>query len=179
MAKQLVDPDKIILFSIRILKAHFEVNEEVLDQPKETLKFDLGLKSETAFNLEEKNLRFRVYISIEGADKDDKPNGIRGEYDIEFHYHIENLDEFVIKGDKSEEIFFRDDLGGTIAGISYSTARGIILDRTQATDLNGIILPVINPYNLLEEDITYKKPIVKKSRPKKVGRQRKKELLSK
>lgn len=41
-------------------------------------------------------------------------------------------------------------LGTTLMGIVYSTARGIILERTQGTFFNGVILPVINPNKLIK-----------------------------
>ena len=40
-------------------------------------------------------------------------------------------------------------IGATLAGIAYSTTRGIILDCTQSTDFKGVLLPVINPQQLL------------------------------
>ena len=78
--------------------------------------------------------------------------GIEGEYHIEFEYHVENLDDFVTGGESNESKVVENILGATIAGISYSTARGIILNRTQATNFNGVLLPVINPADLLKED---------------------------
>lgn len=41
-------------------------------------------------------------------------------------------------------------LAASLVGLAYSTARGIILERTSGTILNGIIIPVIDPMKLLK-----------------------------
>lgn len=35
--------------------------------------------------------------------------------------------------------------------IIYSTSRGLIYEKVQGTDLNGLILPVINPHVLIRD----------------------------
>jgi hypothetical protein len=37
-------------------------------------------------------------------------------------------------------------------GIAFSTARGIVFDRTQGTFFGGVILPVIDPKKLIVEE---------------------------
>lgn len=66
---------------------------------------------------------------------------------------VENLDEFMGENEAETEGFVvSDELGATIAGISYATARGIILDRTHATYFNRVIFPVLNPRDLLANE---------------------------
>jgi hypothetical protein len=161
MAEGKVIADKIHLIAVKVLKSRFEVHNPN-DDHNEIFNLSTGLKSETAFNFEDKFIRFRLYILIQGLDNDEKKVGIEGEYCIEFEYRVDNLNDFVIDGDSKEEDTAVDSkekvqavdgkLGATIAGISYSTARGIILHRTQATEFNGVLLPVISPGDLLEED---------------------------
>lgn len=123
-----------------------------MNEPKEIHGFNLGTKSQSGFSLKEKLLRFRVYIRLIGYDKERKNIGIEGEYVIEFLYKIENLDDFITHTDKEGEFSVGVDLGATIAGISYSTSRGIVLDRTQGTYFNGVLLPILDPKDLLEID---------------------------
>jgi hypothetical protein len=40
-------------------------------------------------------------------------------------------------------------LGGALCGIAYSTAWGIVLERTASTLFGGVVLPVIDPNILL------------------------------
>ena len=149
--KALVKPDLIHLINIRILKAHFEVSPDRLDESFGDAELDMGVKSESAFNIDEKSMRFRLFIKIKGSDESSN-QVLSGDYHIEYHYRIENMKEFVDSGNEGEEYSINPILGATIAGISYSTARGILLDRTMATDFNGILLPVVDPNQLILED---------------------------
>jgi len=150
MSKPQVIPEQIHMVGLRIIKSHFEVDIANDEGEIEVAHYSIGMKSETAFNHDEDEVRFRLFLKIQGFDATPKELGIKGEYLIDFYYRVDNLKDFVTwEGDKfSVEAL----LGGTLAGISYSTSRGIILGRTQATDFNGVILPVINPHKLLEED---------------------------
>lgn len=145
-----VDPEKIHLVGIRVLKAHYEVESAIQDAEIEISDYQIGLKSETGFNYEINQMRFLLYIKMVGIDSKGEPVGVKGEYWLEYLYKIDNLNDFVEEDGDTKLVSAI--LGATIAGISYSTARGIILDRTQATDFNGVLLPIINPYKLLEED---------------------------
>jgi hypothetical protein len=147
-----VEPEKINLQGIRILKAHYEEDDECALNPQDVIGFSVGLKSEGGFNLDENYHRFRLFVKIVGQDEELNNLGLSAEYHIEFDYVIDNMMDFVDLDEKTSEFSVSKMLGATIAGISYSTARGIILDRTQATDLNGVILPVINPHSLLDLD---------------------------
>lgn len=148
-----VDPLKIYLLSVKILKAHFEVGEELMDQSVEIGDYNVDLGSNIGFNLEDKLVRFRLNIFLSAKDKEGLDIDIKGRYCIDFTFHIENLQEFIHANEEEESFSVDDSLAATIAGISYSTSRGIILDRTQATDFNGVLLPVIDPYSLLEQEV--------------------------
>ena len=150
MSKPQVKAELIHLSGFRILKSYFETDFNNEDNPQVS-HFGLGVKSESGFNFEDNAVRFRLFIKIKGFDEEDNEVGVRGEYHLEYYFIIENLNEFVTF--KNSEDYIVDTLiGGTLAGIAYSTSRGIILDRTQSTDFKGVILPVINPQDLLTED---------------------------
>lgn len=152
MNKLKVIPEKIHLAGIRILKSHFEVDPSAVDSPEIIEKIKTGLKSESGFNLEDNYQSFRLFVKIQGYNKKEEKISVRGEYHIDFHFFIDNLKDFITEEADSDQFSVASELGATIAGISYSTSRGIILDRTQTTDFNGVILPVINPHKLLKED---------------------------
>lgn len=152
MAKKIpkLDPELIHMESLRVLKAHFEINKEFIDEQLEIASFGMDTESEPGYNLSENRMKFRLAIGLTGFDSEEKPLKIKADYIFEFLYSIENLNDFVINNENGE-IQMESVLGATIAGISYSTARGIILDRTQGTDFNGILLPIVNPVSLLRE----------------------------
>lgn len=144
-----IDPEKIHIQSVRILNAHFSIKEDF--DPDEFLSLAMGFKSETVFNLEKNLLNFKLFIKVEGLNKDEEFTGISVKYIIEYFYLIENLNDFA-DFEEDESYTISQQLGATIAGISYSTSRGIILDRTQTSEFNGILLPVVDPNKLLLED---------------------------
>lgn len=153
MKKKRIDPDKIHLDGLRILKSSFEVMADAVDEVKvaEIVKF--GYKTESAFNYDENYHRLRLYLKVEGRDHTEEKLICTGEYVIEFHYLIENLSDFMTENKEvSGGYTISAELGATISGISYSTTRGIIFERTQATGFSGILLPVISPMKLLQDD---------------------------
>jgi hypothetical protein len=148
--RMVVDPNKIHILGVQVKRAHFEASTESSGEPLENTQLKIGLKSESGFNYDEHLVRFRLFVKIVLLDEHEEPTGTSGDYLIEFNFEIENLLDFV-EEEEGEKVV-SNTLGATIAGISYSTSRGIILDRTQATELNGVLLPVIDPNRLLGED---------------------------
>lgn len=151
-----IKTDKIHLFSINVFKSNLNTTDEYLDSPAEPEDIKVGYSQESGFNLDDKVVRIRLDIQLEGFDEKENELGLKGEYGIEFFFRVDNFEEFL--EDDEEELSENGDedqklisavLGGTLMGIIYSTARGIILERTQGTYFNGVILPVINPKDLL------------------------------
>lgn len=151
MSSVKVNPALIHLEGIKIVKAHFEVDEELMDTDlgMESFKIDMG--SQPGFDLDNKMVRLRLTINMKGIDGSNNEIGVKGNYCIDFVYLIENLDDYISWEENGESFGVDEALAATISGISYSTARGIILDRTQVTEFRGIILPVIDPYSLLTQ----------------------------
>ena len=162
--KAIVKPELIHLHGIRVIKAHIEMASKLMDEPQEIDGFSVGAKSESGFNLDKNFLRFRLFIKIKGRGKKGKSIPINGEYIIEFHYLIENLKSFAHF--PKDDYMIEEAIGATIAGISYSTSRGIVLERTLGTDFGGIILPVIDPAELIRKDTFTQKTGKKKASKK-------------
>lgn len=143
--------NKIHLFSINVFMAHLETSDKFLDNPKEIEGFDLGLAKNVAFNTEDKRIRFRLFFTLKGMDENRQPIGIEAEYGIEFHFKIDNFEEFV-HTDDNDGHQIEATFAGTLMGIAYSTARGIILERIQGTFFDAVILPVIDPMKAVMDD---------------------------
>lgn len=141
--------DKIHLLAINVYKADINCEPEYMNQPIEPAEIKVGFSQESAFNFEENKIRIRLNVELIGIDDKAEDVGLSGEYGIEFHYHVGNFDDFIEEDNGKKHI--SGILGGTLIGLSFSTARGIILDRTQGTFFNGAILPVIDPNSLLKE----------------------------
>lgn len=111
--------------------------------------FEIKLGQNTALNIENKNVRIRLNVQIEAMKAETEPIGLSGDYGLEFQIRVENLEEFVTE--KDGIMIIDRKLGNTLIGIVFSTARGIIFERTSSTFFNGVLLPVIDPNTLLDK----------------------------
>lgn len=146
-----VKPELIKIHSLTIFKANISTTENYMNHPSKPVGVEIQVSQNTAFNLEEKNIRVRLNVELSATNSSQEPIGLNGDYVIEFIIHVENFDEFILE--KEDKKLVESKLGGTINGIVYSTARGIIYERTAATSFGGVILPVINPNHLNEKVI--------------------------
>jgi hypothetical protein len=143
-----VDPDKITLLKIITLKGNIDIVDE-FSLLTTLSKYSFDFNTESRFQREQKLVRLYLEISIKCYDEDNDFNGITADYTHEFVFEVDNMEELVTFDDERRTATAENDLGLTLASIAYSTARGIIFDRTQGTPLNGVILPVINPNELI------------------------------
>ncbi|NLA47993.1 MAG: hypothetical protein GX876_00870 [Bacteroidales bacterium] len=155
-----IGPEKIHLLGITLLKANFIPNNKFLKTRQEPDHITVGYSQKSRFDFKEGSVLIILDIKLTGKDQKNNEIGLEGQYSIEFLFSIENFKDFVIESKETvnnkEVITKQVDgiLGGTLMGICYSTARGIILERTQGTPFQnrGVIIPVINPNDLLMQD---------------------------
>ena len=137
-----VIPEQIHVLGIRILESHFETTEEYRAKPLPPPRTNVQIGQLPAFDMEKLLYFVKLDLILTGLNEEDQPLGLSARYTINFAFKVDNLNELV----KVEEnnTLIDNFLAATIIGMSYSTARGIILERTQGTFFNGAILPVIN-----------------------------------
>lgn len=75
-------------------------------------------------------------------------NELRASLLYDFVYKVENLPDFIV--DKDEKTVFTAQFIGTLLGISYSTMRGIFYQKFKELNIPEILLPVLNPNDLLK-----------------------------
>ncbi len=138
-----IDVSKITLVSIKTLKGSIEEAESYKDE------FSFEFATSTNVGRDLKHFRFIIDVNI-SMHQANKVINKAAHYSIEFIFLIDNLEDFVDIDEKGTTANVHPDLGVTVAGIAYGTIRGIIYQRTQGTALDGIILPVIDPSNLLK-----------------------------
>ncbi|MFZ5939675.1 MAG: hypothetical protein ACOYXB_03795 [Bacteroidota bacterium] len=150
-------PEKIQFLAATVIKTSILPTQDFLEKRTPPDQISVGFSQSSRFDFEEGLVVIVLDIKLIGKDESEKEIGLEGEYSIEFLFKIDNFDEFIIE---SKEIIDNKELttrqvdgvlGGTLMGIAYSTARGIILERTQGTPFqdSGVIIPVINPNDLL------------------------------
>jgi len=146
-------PEKIHVIDIKTLKGNIEDGADEGEIPKKVAAYRFEHTLGTGTNLEEKMVALRLTINIIGLDKDEQETGAKGSYTHNITFVVDNLDEFIDVDPETNEVKDMDMMmGGTLVGIAYSTIRGIIYNRTQSTALNAVILPVIDPKELLKID---------------------------
>jgi hypothetical protein len=145
--KSKVDADKINLLFVKTLKSNIEVGSNFIK--KEGQEYHLSLGQESGLNLDEKKIAFTLKVLIEFPNKNEDAKA-QAEFVLQFLFEIENLDKLATLDDEGA-ITVSGELSMTLAGISYSTARGIILNTTEQSTIRGILLPVISPAKLFTE----------------------------
>ncbi len=143
-----IDIDKLTLLQVKVFKTHLEANEAFRDELKPVHEFVIETATKSAFNFQEKLCRFRLFVKLSAVDKDKNPLGLEAEFGIDFHFHIDNLNDYLVHKE-GNEVEVDSVLGSNLCAISYSTARGIILEKMHGTYFDGVILPIVDPSQLL------------------------------
>ena len=98
-------------------------------------------------NLEKELVKIRLFLDV-NAVVDDKPINQGGNYEIDFFFKIEDLqDHYQINNEKP---LFSGLFVSTLLAISYSTLRGMMFTLWKDTYLKSVILPIINVPDLLK-----------------------------
>ena len=147
-----VIPDKIHLVDLKVFKSNLETTDEFLNNPVKPVGFKLGFSQRTGFDFNNNYVRVGINILLQGMKSENEIIGVKAEYGFDFKYFVDNLKDFIINGN-DEKKTVSGKLGVTLISIAYSTVRGIVLERTQGTYLNGIILPIIDPRELLKNNL--------------------------
>ncbi len=144
--KIIVNPDNIHMLSVDILKARIQSDFDSLGEESSEFQFNMSFLN--GFNTAEKLIRCELEINV---DKKNQEGRIIAEssFTISFVYQVENFEDFV--EEKEGGIVFNVAMAATLAGIAFSTTRGILLSRFQGTVFKDFILPVIDPKKMLED----------------------------
>lgn len=144
-------PGKIQVLNIKTIKGNIESSPDADPELINGYKFNHILG--TGINAEEKLIGLRLTVDIEAQNEKEEAIGISASYTHNFTFYVENLEEFLGNEEKEGGALEIDPIMvATLVGIAYSTVRGIVYTRTQSTSLNGVILPVIDPKELLKYD---------------------------
>ncbi|WP_291867938.1 hypothetical protein [Maribacter sp.] len=138
-----IDPEKIHLLQIEPL----EVSITDLNEPfKNDEPIDMRIAHISAHKLEDKAFLLGLDLILALTDRESESIA-RFRYD--FHFVVDNLEQmYSIKEDG--EPTFKKIFGATLAGISYSTLRGIIFEKLLNSSWGSTTIPVINPNKILE-----------------------------
>ena len=144
-----VDASKIQILDIKTLQGLITTEDNVNMELLGGHKFEFNVT--TGLNPAENIIGLKLKVDIQGTDVEGNAIGITGSYTHEIIFSVENLNDFleVKEVEGTKEYMIDAMLGATLAGIIYSTVRGIIFTRTQGTSLGAVSLPVIDPQGLI------------------------------
>lgn len=140
-----IDPEKIHLSGIeKVAIKHDSLEKEL--KSKKDIKIRFAHLS--GFNLDDQRYLLGLKAVFELSESSStEPK--RYVFRYNFHFKVDNLEEmYEIREDGSP--FFKKLFVATLAGISYSTLRGIVFEKSSESDWGPLILPVVNPSKLLE-----------------------------
>ncbi|NPA42972.1 MAG: hypothetical protein GXO27_02965 [Chlorobi bacterium] len=147
------NPSDITVERILIIRSRIDQEEFVKNIPPEGPQppplFALKLAHKTGFNREKQAGRVRLFISAYGADRNNKPLGVGGEFIFDFHFKIENF--HLYEREKDGHMQMSAFLGANMISVAYGTARGLVWNAVAHTFLEGLILPVIDAMEFLKE----------------------------
>ena len=129
--------------NIEILE--FSFKHPLMEIPENTpFKFDINIEHKV--NIEEKVIMvissFNIFF--------DEMNEKTGKAVISCIYLIDNIHQFV---DKTDKYSLSDNLITMFNSISISTCRGALFSLFRGTPLQSVLLPIINPRNLIKNGI--------------------------
>lgn len=149
MKKAKIIPEKIHIKKVIVFKSSIDIKPEKADLLNEIDGYSFSFAKNTGVSFENKIIRYRLNILLEAKDKQGTLLDIKGEFGIEFIFYVDNFEGFSKK--EGDRYLLDESLGNTLMSIAYSTSRGIVLQETQSTVIGGVILPVINPSDLMDE----------------------------
>ncbi len=126
----------------KLLRGQIDTPEQ-FDQEK-IAGFFTDNSLQLGFNLQDKLAKAEISIQIRSNSENKNEKEATGNFELVYIYSVENLDELSRKESSNDKLLIDPVLANTLASISYSTSRGILLSRLQGTVFENFILPVID-----------------------------------
>lgn len=132
-----INTEDLLIFNINS-ESKIQINKE----NQENINFGIG--NDIQNNLEEGKIKITLFIQLE------KNNDNFATFEITTFFQILKKEIYLI--DFEGETLFHPQLITTLVSISYSTARGIVLEKLKNTFWKDLILPIISPIKLLQNN---------------------------
>lgn len=141
-----MDPGKLAIVDFKLIKGQVDAPKVFVSDAVKGYR--LSNNFQLAFSLKGKQAKADLTIEVNTDSKGGNTEEAKALFHLIFIFKVDNLEELVTET-SPKQLKVDPMLGSSIAGISYSTARGILLTRLQGTVFQKFILPVINPAQLL------------------------------
>lgn len=141
------DPGKVSIIEIKFIKGQIDAPESY--SPDTVKEYKINNTLELAFNITEKLAKSEYKVDIETISSNSNNIEAKGSFNIIFIFRIDNLEELA-KLTKDNLVDLDPALGNALVSITYSTARGLLINKVSGTPLEKFILPVIDPNTLIK-----------------------------
>lgn len=146
--KQHFQPDKLSMVDYKLLKGQIDTPE--LFNQENISGFFTDNSLQLGFNLQDKLAKAEISIQISSNSEKKNSKEATGNFELVYIFSVENLEELSSYENGTDDLLIDPVLANTLASISYSTSRGILLTRLQGTVFESFILPVIDISVLLQ-----------------------------
>jgi len=133
----MVNPNLIHLIDITAVQDFLQVDASIASENPL-----MKVAQKVQHDLDQQLVKVTLQITLSTS------NELRASLLYDFVYKVENLPDFIV--DKNEKAVFTAQFIGTLLGISYSTMRGIFYQKFKELNIPEILLPVLNPNDLLK-----------------------------
>jgi len=145
-------PEKIQIFGLRVLSGQINCPPDIALQNPQIEGCLTDINAEFKVNRKAKNILYIINVKLNAVGPERKPLPIEAQFSIEIRFHVENFDDYVITS-TDKNIVIKGVLAVSLAGIAYSTARGVIATRTEGTILKGVLIPVVDPKSIISKQM--------------------------
>lgn len=140
--------EHVSLVSINVLKSNIQFDTDL--PTTQIIAHQMKMGKEIDYNFEAKMCRVKLLLEFDGIDSNELVDeNAKAVFTIDFHFKVDNMQDCIEQTD--EVVKIDPTMPAHLVGIAYSTARGIVSERLGNTPFQGIILPIINPYEVLKK----------------------------
>ncbi len=154
------DPKKLTFKSHVLLESGIQPGPNWYINPTKPKKHEIKFKTTINFDSEKETVSVRFRFDINCLTETEEKIDLKGWYVFYFRFQIK---DFAIYAN-SKNIDFG--LLANLFGVSYSTARGLLIGLTNGTSLSTVYLPVVNSGEEIEKLYATRKvkPPIKKAK---------------
>lgn len=138
-----LDVSKIHYLHIRDISFDYLRPGPYSPQEEQAIQFRVDIEK----NISAENMIVILQFKIQLKAFDQSKEEVTGSYISEHEFKVENLEDFIKKGDDFFEV--DDQLDTLLTGLAYSTVRGIVLQKFRGTLFSEFVLPVARPVDLI------------------------------
>lgn len=140
--------DSFNLLNYGIRKCCISAGERYLDQAPPSVQYMMDVEYEAYFRPEQALGIMVLHFKFWGQNEEKDPVDLNAQFIIEFYFHIDDVSQYI---DDLEKRKISANIGVPMLSVAFSTARGIIMEKTNRTHFQDLIVPVIDPVFLLTE----------------------------